>query len=95
MTCGEGGVETRYVACLVQRPEDDMEQIVSESYCDMAIRPSAERQCRLTDCTTTIRPGKPDTSLDNDVKHPVTSDPSTEWRDGPWGPVMTLLLNID
>jgi hypothetical protein len=91
VTCGEGGVETRYVACLVQRPEDDSEQIVSENYCDMATQPSAERQCRLADCTRSRR-GKPNSSHENVVKHEVNDGSSTEWRTGPWSPVDDLIF---
>lgn len=88
VTCGEGGLETRYVACLIHQTEDDSEQIVSESYCDLAVRPLAERECRLADCPRSRR-GKP-----NVIENESGSELAADWRTGPWSPVSGSLTQL-
>jgi len=82
-TCGETGVETRYVACVLELEDD--EQIVEDGYCDVDGMPDSERPCWPADCPQ-HNPVVPiaDVVITDDAR-PTHS--TAYWRSGTWGSV--------
>jgi len=88
VACGEEGVETRYVACVVHL--EGAEMIVDGAYCDEAAMPDSEVPCYPEDCSPERIPTPPSTT------GAVTTEPERDeeetafWRTGTWGPVIPL-----
>ena len=103
VSCGGPGVETRYVACLIQSPDDGTDQIVTESYCDRSTRPDSDRPCRPVagDCpldttpstrTTTAATRTPSNDIESSERD-QSHDMAADWRIGPYSPVSEVLAS--
>lgn len=83
VSCGEGEI-VRQVICFNYN-----HQRTSDHQCNAAIRPDTTRSCQAADCPV-------ETSVNSNVMNKsnsaAESDPSSDWRTGPWTQVQTLRL---